>query len=98
MDDAIVHYALQIVEKTRRSEFLSLGVSPRGSLALLRSAQALAYVEGRNYCLPDDVKQMVLAVLAHRLVVNNRVSSTLRQNEEAEVILKEILDSVEVPL
>jgi MoxR-like ATPase len=98
VDDAIVYYGLQIVEKTRRSEFLSLGVSPRGSLALLRASQALAYVEGRNYCLPDDVKQLAPPVLAHRLVVNNRFSSTLRQNEEAEVILREILDSVEVPL
>jgi len=98
VDDAIVYYALQIVEKTRHSEYLTLGVSPRGSLALLRAAQALAYIEGRDYCLPDDVKQMVPAVLAHRLVVNNRFSSTLKQNEDAGVILKEILDSVEVPL
>ena len=98
VDDAIVYYSLRIVEKTRHSEYLTLGVSPRGSLALLRAAQALAYIEGRDYCLPDDVKQIVPAVLAHRLVVNNRFSSTLKQNEEAEAILKEILDSVEVPL
>jgi len=97
-DEAIVDYALQIVDKTRHSEFLSLGVSPRGSLALLRTAQALAYVEGRDYCLPDDVKQMAPLVLLHRLVVNNRFASTLKQNEEAEMILRDILDSVEVPL
>ena len=86
------------MDKTRHSEFLSLGVSPRGSLALLRAAQALAYIEGRGYCLPDDVKQMAPLVLLHRLVVNNRFASTLKQNEEAEMILRDILNSVEVPL
>ncbi len=98
VDPAIVDYALQIVNKTRCSDYLSLGVSPRGSLALLRASQALAYVEGRNYCLPDDVKQLALCVLAHRVVVNSRFSSTLRQNEEAEMIIRDILDSVEIPL
>ena len=98
VDDAIVQYALQIVEKTRDSERLSLGVSPRGSLALLRAAQARAFVEGRAYCLPDDVKGLVAPVLAHRVVVNQRQASTLRRNEEAELILQEIVDSVEVPL
>jgi MoxR-like ATPase len=97
-DEAIIDYALQIVDKTRHSEFLSLGVSPRGSLALLKTAQALACIEGRDYCLPDDVKQMAPLVLLHRLVVNNRFASTLKQNEEAEMILRDILNSVEVPL
>jgi MoxR-like ATPase len=98
VDDAIVHYALQIVEKTRDSERLSLGVSPRGSLALLRAAQARAFVEGRPYCLPDDVKGLVAPVLAHRVVVNQRHASILRRHEEAELILQDIVDSVEVPL
>ena len=98
VDDAIVQYALRIVDKTRQSDFLSLGVSPRGSLALLRAGQANAYVEGRDYCLPDDVKKLVASVLAHRVIVNNRSSSTLRSNEQAEAILRDIVDSVEVPL
>jgi len=97
-DEAIIDYALQIVDKTRHSEFLSLGVSPRGSLALLKTAQALACIEGRDYCLPDDVKQMAPLVLLHRLVVNNRFASTLKQTEESEMILRDILNSVEVPL
>lgn len=98
VDEAIVHYALQIVERTRDSERFSLGVSPRGSLALLRAAQARAFVEGRAYCLPDDVKELVVSVLAHRVVVKNRVTSTLRRNEEAELLLQEVVESVEVPL
>lgn len=98
VEEAIVDYALRIVDRTRQSEFLSLGVSPRGTLALLRSAQALAYVQGRVYCLPDDVKRMVTPILAHRVVINNRYASTLKRNEEAETILDGILESLEVPL
>lgn len=98
IDASIIDYALQIVEKTRHSEFLSLGVSPRGSLALLRACQSRAYVQGRDYCLPDDVKRLVAPVLAHRVVANRRAASTLRRNEEAERVLQDILDSVEVPL
>jgi len=98
VDESIVHFALQIVERTRNSEFLSLGVSPRGSLALLRACQSRALVEGRDFCLPDDVKYLIAPVLAHRVVVNNRVSSSRRRLEEAELILQEIAASVEVPL
>jgi len=98
IDESIIDYALQIVEKTRNSEFLSLGVSPRGSLALLRACQSRAYVQGRDYCLPDDVKRLTAPVLAHRVVANQRAASTLRRNEEAEKVLQDILDSVEVPL
>ena len=98
IDESLIDYALQIVEKTRCSEFLSLGVSPRGSLALLRACQSRAYVQGRDYCVPDDVKTLVGPVLAHRIVANQRAASTLRRNEQAERALQEILDSVEVPL
>jgi MoxR-like ATPase len=98
IDESIIDYALQIVERTRQSEFLSLGVSPRGSLALLRACQSRAYVQGRDYCLPDDVKRLAAPVLAHRVVANQRAASTLRRNEEAEKVLQDILDSVEVPL
>ncbi|MEW5979239.1 MAG: MoxR family ATPase [Acidobacteriota bacterium] len=98
VDEAIVHYALQIVEKTRQSEYLILGVSPRGSLTLLRAAQAMAYIEGRDYCLPDDVKKLVSPVLAHRIVVNSRFDPQQRRHEAAEAVLAEILETVEVPI
>src|SRR4030095_14517618 len=55
-DEVLVDYLLQIVEATRNSDLLELGISPRGSLALFRSAQALALIEGRDYCIADDVK------------------------------------------
>jgi MoxR-like ATPase len=98
VDEVLLDYAHRIVDKTRHAEMLTLGASPRGYLALIRAAQAHAYVEGREYCLPDDIKRLTIPVLAHRLVVNNRFASTLKRNFEAEMILEEILKSVEVPL
>src|SRR5215207_4748115 len=99
VDDALVDYLMRIVSATRESETLDLGVSPRGTLALFRAAQAFALVEGRDYCVPDDVKRLVLPVFAHRLVVNSRFSSSLhRRSEEAEEVLREIMKTVSVPL
>jgi len=98
MDEVLLDYIMAIVEATRRSEFLLTGVSPRGSLALHRAAQALAYYEGRNFCIPDDIKRLVLPVLAHRVIVSAKYSSPNKRNEEAESILAEILQDVEIPL
>jgi MoxR-like ATPase len=99
VDDALVDYLMRIVSATRNSEMLDLGVSPRGTLALFRAAQALALTEDRNYCVPDDIKRLVLPVFAHRLVVNSRFSSSLhRRNEEAEAALREIMKTVSVPI
>ncbi|HTY61105.1 MAG TPA: MoxR family ATPase [Acidobacteriota bacterium] len=98
VDESLLDYIMAIVEATRRSEFLLIGASPRGSLALRRAAQSLAYYEGRDYCIPDDIKQLVLPVLAHRVVVSTKYSSPYKRSEEAEAILAEILQSIEVPL
>ena len=98
VDESLLDYIMTIVEATRRSEFLLIGASPRGSLALHRTAQALAYFEGRDYCIPDDIKRLVLPVLAHRVIVNAKYSSPHRRNEEAESILAEILQDIEIPL
>jgi MoxR-like ATPase len=98
VDDALVDYLMRIVAATRDSELLDLGVSPRGTLALFRAAQALALTEERTYCVPDDIKRLVLPVFAHRLVVSSRFSSSLRRSEEAEAVLREIMKSVSVPL
>ena len=98
VDESLVTYTLEIVKRTRESEYLSLGVSPRGALMLYRAAQALAYVEGRNFCTPEDFKPLVVPVFAHRVVVNALYSSTLKKTEQAEQVLKEIVDSVPVPV
>jgi MoxR-like ATPase len=98
VDDAIVDYLMRIVTATRSSEMLDLGVSPRGTLALFRAAQALALTEEREYCIPDDIKRLVVPVFAHRLTVSSRYSSAMRRSEEAEAVLQEIMKTISVPL
>jgi len=98
VDDALVDYILAIVERTRRHESLSLGVSPRGAQAIYRATQALAMLEGRAYVLPDDVKRLVIPVFAHRVVVDTRTALGQRTSAVAERVLQEILTLVEVPL
>jgi MoxR-like ATPase len=98
VDEAIVDYLMRIVAATRSSEMLDLGVSPRGTLSLFRAAQALALTEERSYCLPDDVKRLVVPVFAHRITVSSRYSSAMRRSEEAEAVLLEIMKTIGVPL
>ena len=98
VDDSLVSYTLEIVRKTRESEYLSLGVSPRGSQMLYRAAQAMAFLDGRAFCTPEDFKPLVVPVFAHRVVVNALYSSTLKKSEQAEQILREIVESVAVPV
>jgi len=98
VDDALVNYALEIVKRTRESEQLSLGVSPRGAQMLYRAAQALAFIHGRSFCTPDDFKQLIVPVFAHRVLVNARYSSTMKKSEQSEQVLREIVDGVPVPV
>jgi len=98
VDDALVEYLMRIAAATRDSEMLDLGVSPRGTLSLFRAAQALALTEERSYCIPDDIKRLVVPVFAHRILVSTRFSSSMRRSEEAEAVLKEIMKTVSVPL
>lgn len=98
VDDALVEYLMRIAAATRDSEMLDLGVSPRGTLSLFRAAQALALTEQRSYCIPDDIKRLVVPVFAHRILVSTRFSSSMRRSEEAEAVLKEIIKTVSVPL
>jgi MoxR-like ATPase len=97
--DASLHdYALEIVNRTRKTEQLALGVSPRGTLMLQRAAQARAFLDSRDYCLPDDFKQLAVAVFSHRVVASSRHASLQRKSETTESVLREIVDSVRVPL
>jgi MoxR-like ATPase len=98
VEESLLDYALEIVECTRQTEQLSLGVSPRGAVMLHRAAQARAFLEGRDYCLPDDFKRLIIPVFAHRVVVSSRYVSTQKKSEQAEAILREILDTTRVPL
>ena len=98
VDESLVSYALEIVRRTRESEFLSLGVSPRGSQALYRAAQAMAFLDGRTYCTPEDFKPLAVPVFAHRVVVSGLYASTLKKSEQADQVLREIVENVAVPV
>lgn len=98
VDDSLVDYALEIVRRTRESDSLSLGVSPRGSLMLYRAAQAMAYLDGRMFTTPEDFKSLAVAAFSHRVVVNARYSSTLKRSEQAETIIRDIVQTVPVPV
>jgi MoxR-like ATPase len=98
VDEELMNYTLAIVEKTRQHEYLSLGVSPRGSMSLYRAAQAMAVMESRTYCIPDDFKRLVVPVFSHRCIVSSRYLSTMKKSDQSETILREIVDSTSVPL
>jgi MoxR-like ATPase len=98
VDEDLLDYLMRIVRGTREHGYLEVGVSPRGSIALYRSAQALAFVRGRDFCTPDDIKELAVPVLSHRLVISPRYSSPLSPTEEAEALIREVLEQVEVPL
>ena len=98
VEESLIDYALEIAERTRDNEKFSLGVSTRGTLMLHRAAQARALLKGRDFCLPDDFKQLVIPVFAHRVVVNTRYLSTQKKSEQAAELFREILDSIPVPM
>jgi MoxR-like ATPase len=95
--DALVAYVLEIVAETRNHEAIAVGVSPRGAIALRRAAQARALLDGRDYCIPEDIRELAIDVLAHRIALDARAG--FRGGiEESTCILREILDRTSVPL
>ncbi|MBI2941155.1 MAG: MoxR family ATPase [Chloroflexi bacterium] len=95
VEDSVRDYVIRLVHATRTHPDIALGASPRGTLALYKSAQAYAAIQGRDYVLPDDVKRLAPYVLGHRLIL--RPESQLR-GHSADEILRLIVDTVEVPL
>ncbi|MCM1568233.1 MAG: MoxR family ATPase [Roseburia sp.] len=87
----IREYLLDIIAGTRRGEDIIMGVSPRGSLALLRCIKAYAYLQGRTYCIPDDVKETAVPVLAHRIILG------YGQSRNAQALLKQLMENTPVP-
>jgi MoxR-like ATPase len=98
VDESLTEYLLSIVQATRQSELLSLGVSTRGALALSRTAKALALVRGRTYCLPDDIKELAPTVLSHRIMVARSQGIRQRSFEQAERIIQDLVESIPVPV
>jgi MoxR-like ATPase len=95
VSESVRRYILDLIHATRKNQALSLGASPRGSLALFRTAQARAALAGRDFVLPDDVKSVAIACLAHRMVVN---PENALAGETTTTVIQELLRRVEVPL
>jgi MoxR-like ATPase len=95
VEQSIREYIVKIATETRNHQAVYLGASPRGSLALFRAAQALAYILGRDYVVPDDVKELVPVTLAHRIILK---SEARLGGQTVEQILKDILKAIPVPV
>ena len=98
VDDSVSEYLLAIVQATRQSELLSLGVSTRGALALNNASKALALVRGRDFCLPDDIKELAPIVLSHRVMLSRAQGMRMQSFEQAERIVLDIVDTIPVPV
>jgi len=96
VDPAINDYLLDLVEATRNHEEIALGVSTRGALTLYRAVQGLAFVEQRDYAIPDDVKRLALPVLAHRLITRGPLRTG--QRVRAQGLLKQIMNRIPTPV
>ncbi|MBU5316478.1 MoxR family ATPase [Clostridium bornimense] len=90
--DNIKYYIVDLIQETRKNPKVLVGISPRGGISLLKAAKSLAYIRGRDYVIPDDIQEMAVPVLAHRLILKSSIGTT---NEE---IIKETIKNVEVPL
>ncbi len=95
IEESVRAYLLDIVEATRNREEIALGISTRGALALRDAAQSRALVDGRDYCIPEDLRDTAASVLSHRLVLEGHGATT---PERGEWIVEEILEAIPVPL
>ncbi len=95
VDDTIKQYIVEIVNRTRKHDLIYLGSSPRGSVALMRASQALALIQGRDFCVPDDVQYLALYVLSHRIMLKPEARY---EGKVAEDVIREIIEKVYVPI
>ena len=94
VDDLIREYLVKFPSNTRNHPDVSLGSSPRGSLALFRGAQALALIRGRDYVLPDDIKELAVPMLSHRIIVS---ASARMKGVQSTQIVNDLVNELEVP-
>ena len=94
VDEAVMEYLLALVEATRTNENLTAGISPRGSIALYKAAQALAAVKGRSYVTPEDVKTLALPVFRKRIILKG---DAIIRGLTAESIIRQLLEAVPIP-
>ncbi len=97
VSEALLDFAMDVIEETRRTPALSVGISTRGALAWYRAAQAYALLEGRDYCVPDDFKTLAVPALAHRVLLGAAPESLDRARMESERAITEVLGRVPIP-
>ena len=95
VEDSLYEYLLNMVDATRNCDELHVGVSTRGALSLFRASQAAALIHGRSFVTPDDVKQLAVHVLSHRVITKSYVQG--KQRESVETLLRRLIDTVAVP-
>jgi len=98
IEPILTDYILNVVTATRESSYLALGVSPRGGLILQQAARARALVYGRDYCIPDDIKQLAMPVLCHRVIPESRHGTHKRTVSDTFAIITEIIERMEIPV
>jgi MoxR-like ATPase len=94
VDPLVKEYILALIDATRKHPDIYLGASPRGSLALYKTAQVRATIRGRDYVIPDDIKILTEPALAHRLIVS---PAARLKNVDARAVVDELIHSVAVP-
>jgi len=95
VSDEIKNYILDIIKGTRVHKDIELGCSPRASLNMMKGCQALAAIRGRDYVIPEDVKELAIPIMAHRIIVKNEINIG---NDKTQRVINEILSTVETPL
>ena len=86
----LLEYIVDLARASREARGVDLGVSPRGTLALLRASQAKALVEGRAFVTPEDIKEVGVPVIAHRLAISGMAGSSQAQKEAAQALLQSV--------
>lgn len=95
VSEEIKNYIIELVNATRKHKKIELGASPRASLNLLKGSQALAAISGRDYVIPEDIKEMSIPILSHRIILKNDIQGSLSKADE---IITDILNTVHTPL
>ncbi len=96
ISNELMEYIVEIIKRTRGSELIKIGASPRASILFTRACQAYAFVNGRDYVIPDDIKTLAIPILVHRIVPKGKISDGRR--EEVEDIIRDIIYKINVPL
>ena len=95
VDNQVARYALQLVQASRNHNAIDLGISPRGGIAFLKGAKALALTEGRTYVTPQDLQRILPAVFGHRLLLKGGITAS---QESLSEIMKQMIQRVPVPV